>query len=307
MANWKFSQMNNLAPVALFVYNRPEHTISTIESLKKNELAYLTDLFIFSDGSANQKETNNVKLVREIISKVDGFKSVVLIEREKNLGLANSIIDGVTFLISKYRKLIVFEDDILSSINSLKYFNDALSRYEFDEKVMHVSGYMYPIKSNNLPETFFFRAPSSWGWATWDRAWKNFNPEIDEVLKKFNSEMIYQFSIDGSMNFWKQMIEFQTGKNNSWAIRWYASMFLKNGLSINPSKSLIKNIGNDGSGVHSGKSTIFDVDLEEININYFPNVIEENKIAYNLLQQYFKNRKGNIIQRLIRYIEQVFN
>ncbi len=294
----------SLAPIALFVYNRPDHTRRTISFLQKNLLAEESRIFIFSDAAKSEDQQEKVNQVREFIKRVNGFKSVEIIERQKNMGLAGSIIDGVTTLVNRYGKVIVFEDDLISSRYTLKYFYDALKRYQAEERVMHIGAYMYPLKRKDLPQTFFYRAASSWGWATWDRAWKHFEPDIDILISRFDAGSRRGFSIDGTMNFWKQVREFKRGKNNSWAIRWYASIFLRNGLTLNPSSSLVNNIGHDGSGVHSGKNKIYDVDISDREITQFPDTIVEHADAYLAIKEFLKHRKGNLVQRLIRYINQ---
>ena len=301
--------MQNLAPIALFVYNRPEHTRRTLKFLQQNLLADESRLFIFSDAAATPADEANVKEVRELIKTVSGFRKVEVVERSTNFGLAASIIDGVSRLVKQYRQVIVFEDDLISSPYTLQYFNDALRQYENDQQVMHIGAYMYPLKPGAddkacLPETFFYRAATSWGWATWERAWDHFEPDIDKLISQFNSKKIRDFSIDGTMNFWKQMREFKAGKNNSWAIRWYASIFLKGGLTLNPAESLINNIGHDGSGVHSGVNDIYNVVVNHKPITYFPENIEENKEAYHCIRAFLKNRKGNLWLRIKRYINQ---
>lgn len=293
---------NRLAPIAFFVYNRPFHTRQTIACLQRNQLANESDLYIFSDAAKPGSE-ERVQEVRNFIKSISGFKSVTVIEREKNYGLANSIITGVTDLTAKYGKVIVFEDDLLSSPYTLRYFNDALERYANEEKVMHISAYMYPLaKPEELEETFFYRVAHSWGWATWKRAWDKFNPDINTLESQFDQQKIAAFSIDGTMNFWKQVDEFKKGKNNSWAIRWYASMFLNGGLSLNPSKSLINNIGHDGSGIHSNIEHMYDVTINSNQISYFPEVIEENPQAYEKVKGFLSKRKGNIFKRIVRYM-----
>lgn len=296
--------MQNFAPIALFVYNRPEHTRRTLKFLKQNLLAEESRLFIFSDGPANESQQSQVAEVRRIIRAADGFKSVEIIERKTNLGLANSIIDGVSMLCTKYGKVIVFEDDLISSPYTLQYFNDALNRYQDEEKVMHIGAYMYPIKSEDLPQTFFYRAASSWGWATWDRAWKKFEPDIDKLISQFDSVKRHQFSIESTMNFWKQIKEFKSGRNNSWAIRWYASIFLNQGLTLNPACSLVHNIGIDGTGIHSGKNNIYDVQISQERITEFPAIIEENQEAYLAIKDFLKHRKGTLLQRIIRFVRE---
>jgi hypothetical protein len=299
--------MQNLAPIALFVYNRPQHTQRTLKFLQQNELAEESRLFIFSDGAKGLQDEEKVAEVRSIIKKIDGFKSVRIFEKKENSGLANSVIDGVTKLINDYGQVIVFEDDLVSSPHTLTYFNDALERYRNEEKIMHIGAYMYPLPTKNLPQSFFFRAATSWGWATWERAWKNFEPNIDTLISQFDHKKRAAFSIDNTMNFWKQMQEFKKGKNNSWAIRWYASIFLKGGLTLNPSQSLVNNIGHDGTGVHSGINDIYNVVINPKPITQFPSIIQEDKTAYEVIKTFLANRKGSIVKRIKRFMNEKFN
>lgn len=293
--------MQDLAPIALFVYNRPQHTLQTLEYLKQNELADKSRLYIFSDGAKTPQDEAKVAEVREIIRKTEGFLSVEIIERAENVGLANSIIAGVSKLVSEYGQVIVYEDDLISSPQTLSYFNRALDHYRETERVMHIGSYMFPIQSQKLPETFFFRAATSWGWATWERAWKHFEPDIDTLINQFDEKKKADFAIDNTMNYWKQIQEFKSGKNNSWAIRWYASIFLMNGLTLNPSQSLVRNIGHDGTGVHSGVNNIYEVAINQQPVTYFPDILEENRQAYEALRTFFANRKGSLWARMKRF------
>ncbi len=297
--------MQNLAPIALFVYNRPEHTRRTISYLQKNLLADESRLFIFSDAPKTDDDKTKVEQVRNFIKDVSGFKSVKIIERKENLGLANSIISGVTQLVAEYGKIIVFEDDLLSSPHTLEYFNEGLNTYAKEEKVMHIGAYMYELADKKLPEAFFWRAATSWGWATWGRAWNHFEDDVDVLLNQFDKQKTDQFSINGTMNFWKQLTGFKAGKNNSWAIRWYASIFLKGGLTLNPSTSLIQNIGNDGSGTHSNKEDMYQVRIGRAAIKQFPTEIKENPQAYAAIKNFLKNRKGTLLQRGVRFVAQL--
>ncbi|WP_316790737.1 glycosyltransferase [Pedobacter frigoris] len=296
--------MQNFAPIALFVYNRPKHTERTIKFLMQNELASESRLFIFSDGPKSDQDLDAVLEVRELIKKTEGFKSVEIIESKENKGLANSIITGVNRLVIAYKQVIVFEDDLITSPYTLTYFNDALNRYRNEEKIMHIGAYMYNLKDATLPETFFYRAASSWGWATWERAWDHFEPDIYKLEAQFDKQKIAEFSIEHTMNFWKQVQEFKRGKNNSWAIRWYASIFLKKGLTLNPAQSLVNNIGHDGTGVHSGINDIYNVIINPKPITSFPEEIKENMEAYKAIKHFLAHRKGSIWQRLKRYVNE---
>ena len=163
----------SLAPITLFTYNRPWHTRQTVESLQKNILAEQSEVFIFSDGPKNEEDKKKVEEVRNYIRMINGFKKVTLRERRKNLGLANSVIAGVTEIISKYGKTIVLEDDLFISPYFLQFMNDGLNYYKTEKKVASIHGYVFPVK-RKLPETFFLKHSGSLGWATWKNRWDLF-------------------------------------------------------------------------------------------------------------------------------------
>jgi glycosyltransferase involved in cell wall biosynthesis len=290
------------APIALFVYNRPQHLERTIRCLKNNELARESDLFVFSDGPKTIKDEAKINEVRSIIHSITGFGNLKIVEQEKNIGLANSVITGVTRLTEKFGKVIVMEDDLESSPYMLRYFNEALDKYQNEEQVMHIGAYMYPINPDGLPESFFFRMATSWGWATWARAWKHFEPDIEKLFRQFDEDKITAFSVDRSENFWKQVNELRTGKINSWAIRWYASLFLAGGLALHPGVSMTNNIGNDASGRHSESTNMYDVKVSDKKITEFPEIIQENEDAYNRIKHFYRTRKGSWFNRVVRYI-----
>jgi hypothetical protein len=297
--------MQQFAPIALFVYNRPVHTERTLTFLKKNTLAAESRLFIFSDGPKSANDEEKVAEVRELIKNIDGFHSVEIILRKENLGLAENIISGVSRLVKDYGTVIVLEDDLVTSPYTLQYFNEALSKYKNTPEVMHIGAYMYPLGKQHLPETFFYRAATSWGWATWERAWDLFEPDIDKLMSQFDKKKKWDFSIEGTMNFWKQMRQFKQGKNNSWAIRWYASIFLHGGLTLNPAHSLVNNIGHDGTGVHSGINEIYNVVIHPEPVSFFPSETNEHTDAYRAIKEFLEQRKGSLWQRIKRYANQV--
>lgn len=296
------------APIILFVYNRPDHTLQTLQALEKNTLAASSELFIYSDAPKNQQSKVAVEQVREIIKSDWKFKKVHLILRDTNCGLAANVIDGVSTIVKKYGRIIVLEDDLTTSPFALTYFNDALERYQHEDRVMQISGYGYPLKDLALlPETFFFRVANSWGWATWDRAWNHFNADINSLTDDFTPEQIHQFSIEGKENFWKQVQEFKSGKINSWAIRWYASVFKNNGLVLYPRNSLTQNIGNDGSGTHTAAESTYQVVLATEKITQFPEDIREHAQAYEAIKYFYAHRKGSLLNRAIRFAKKKFN
>jgi hypothetical protein len=240
----------DLAPIALFAYKRPGHMRQTVEALLENELASQSDLHIFSDGPRSPEEAPHVEAVRRYAQTVRGFRSITLTTRSHNAGLSTSIIEGVTQIVRQYGRVIVVEDDIVTSPFFLAYMNDALTLYEREHDVISIHGYVYPHRAL-LPETFFMRGADCWGWATWQRGWSLFNPNAEELLAELNGKRL-----GGEFNFkyhrYTAMLKAQArGWIDSWAIRWYASAFLLGKLTLYPGTSLVRNIGVDGSGTHS--------------------------------------------------------
>lgn len=296
--------MQNLAPIIIVVYNRPQHTRKMLEALENATLASQSNIYIFSDGAKDAANINLVNQVRAILREPRNFNNINITERSKNIGLANNIITGIQSVLQAHGKAIILEDDLIISKHGLEYFNDALTAYQPDEKVMAISGYMYPIKDKSaLDEGFFFRVPNTWGWATWDRAWKHFETDITKSTKDFSKDDIRRFSIDYSEDFWKQVKQIKAGKINSWAIHWYLSVFNQNGLVLYPRESMIQNIGTEGSSTHSDEDIIYDSELASKPISTFPNKIEEHKVAYNKIQFFYKHRKGTLFSRILRYIK----
>lgn len=238
------------APIALFVYNRLKHTQLTAQALQQNDFAERSDLFIFADGPKSDKVRNQVNEVRAYLKTITGFKSVTITEREKNFGLANSIISGVTHLVEKFGKVIVLEDDLVTSLYFLKYMNDALELYANEERVVSVHGYVYPTKAT-LPETFFLRGADCWGWATWDRGWKLFDFDARKLLAQMRERHgEREFDFDGTYPYIKMLKKQAAAAIDSWAICWYASAFLKNKLTLYPGRSLVNHIGVGETATH---------------------------------------------------------
>ena len=246
------------SPVVLFVYDRPDHVRATIASLVANKQAADTDLIVYSDAAASLENQGRVAIVRAYLKTISGFRTVTIHERSKNYGLAKSIIAGVSEVLEANDRVVVLEDDLVTSPHFLSYMNSALTKYEYDERVASVHAYLPPF-SARMPETFFMRGADCWGWGTWRRGWQLFNPDgqylYDQLKKKRLSKL---FDINNSVANTRMLLSQVQGKNNSWAIRWHASVFLENKLTLYPSRSLVNNIGNDGTGTHCSATSSHD-------------------------------------------------
>ncbi|MDR1742816.1 MAG: glycosyltransferase [Dysgonamonadaceae bacterium] len=275
----------SLAPIILFVYNRPSHTRLTIEALLNNRLASESDLWVFADGSKGEKDRKGVNEVRKTVRAIDGFKSIQIIENESNVGLANNIIKGVTQVVNERGKVIVVEDDLITSPYFLTFMNKGLDFFANEEKVGHIQGYSYPVPQ--FPEAFLTKWIGSWGWATWKRAWQYFNPDgqalMDELKRR---KLTRNFDFDGKYPY-TQMLQRQIdGANNSWAIRWFASAYLQGMLSLNAGRSLVRNIGFDNSGVHCNDDNIYNTTLYGKEVCIDITRIEEDLTARKLIKKF---------------------
>lgn len=288
------------APVVLFVYNRPDHTRRTVEALKKNAQVQESDLIVYSDAPRSENQEAAVAEVRLYLRQITGFRTVTIVEREENLGLARSIIDGVTAVVKKYGRIIVLEDDLVTSPHFLSYMNEALEKYATVDRVVSIHGYVYPVE-RPLPVTFFLPGADCWGWATWQRGWDCFSGDGKFLLAELKRRKLARmFDYNGAYPL-SRMLEDQTkGKNSSWAIRWHASAFLADKLTLYPGTSLVHNIGNDNSGTHCVASAEMDTRLSETPISLGNIDIEPSQLARQVFEDFFRKGKAGLLRRLAR-------
>ena len=250
-----------LSPILVYAYNRPDHLKRCIQSLQANDLATDSDLYIFSDAARDEQDSDAVSQVRQYLHTITGFKSITITERPVNWGLARSIIDGVSSTLKTSDRVIVVEDDLIVAPHFLRFMNEALELYKDEERVGHIQACDF-THDLSLPDTFLIKFTGSWGWATWSRAWKHFNPNGQQLLNELESRhLTQQFDFNGRYGFTRMLRRQIQGKNNSWAIRWNASLFLADILSLNVGRSLVQNEGFDGSGTNCGSGNLYQSDL----------------------------------------------
>ena len=295
------------APILLFTYNRLNHTQHCIESLQQNLLAQDSELFIYSDAAKTKEQEDEVQAVRSYLHTIQGFKQITIIEREENWGLARNIIDGVTTRVNAYGKVIVLEDDLIVAPHFLEFMNDALEVYKDEPQVGHIQACDF-TKNPSLPDTFLIKWTGSWGWATWDRAWKHFNPDGKALLAELESKKLtYTFDFNGKYGFTRMLRRQIEGKNNSWAIRWNASLFLKDMLSLNVGRSLVQNKGFDGSGTHCGGGNLYSSQLwmHPLPVEKITPICE-NEAARAAFARYYHRTNGfwaKVIRRIKRTLK----
>lgn len=294
------------SPIVIFVYNRPDHTARTVEALKQNLLAGQSELFIFSDAPKTESDQSKVAEVRSYLKEITGFKSISIFESDSNRGLSKSIISGVNFVFEKYDRIIVLEDDMVTSPHFLEYMNNALTLYEDDPAVGCIHGWNYLLNSEDIEDsTFFLPGADCWGWATWKNSWKLFEPDGSKLLNQLQKNNLeYSFNRRNTMPYVQMLKDQIAGINDSWAIRWHASLFLNNKFCLHPVNSLVRNIGMDGSGTHCDAVEIPQNIGERIFLRKLP-VIESEWFysAYNAIQGKTQHFKKPIWRRLLQYLK----
>lgn len=254
------------APVALFAFRRPDHLRATLTSLAAAHGAKATDLHVFCDGSRGPADDADVGAVRDIARNAVGFRSVSVHASPENRGLAASVIAGVTQVLQEHETVIVLEDDMLVAPEFLDYLAEGLQLYADEPTVASVHAFCV-VADEPMPQTFFLRGADCWGWATWRRGWAAFDPDGAALLARLDeSGEARTFDYDGAYPYRQMLVDQVAGRVDSWAIRWYASAFLAGMLTLYPGRSLLQNIGQDGSGTHRGNSAAHQVPAGSIRL-----------------------------------------
>ena len=285
----------DIAPIIVFSYNRPDHLRRTLEALSQNDLASESVLYIYCDGAkdnASKEQRIRVDKNREIAHNVRGFKDVHVVERGHNVGLKDNIVGAVTEIVNQFGRVVTLEDDVVSSIGFLKYMNDALELYADEDRVMHVSAYMYPHKCR-LPESFFYPVPyPGGGWATWKRAWDCYNDNSQELYDYWKDNWS-KFDVFGGDYLSKQLKMNVDGTLNTWFIKWYAVVNQKEALTLYPGSSLTNNIGFDEMATNCYSTNKFDViPVDYVKVEQSPLVVNKkaSRVIYDFYQGHWYNR-----------------
>ena len=287
-----------LSPVALFVYRRPVHLRRTLEKLRANPEASQTELFVFCDNARDASAADGVDAVRTLVQGDLGFAATHIFLRDSNYGLARNITEGVSQVLGIRETVIVVEDDISVSPFFLRFMNDALDCYKNNPIVGSISGYCYPVR-DPVPETYFIRGADCWGWATWRDRWSAYNPDGSALLRELKARNLRDvFDFDGAMGFAQMLEEQIAGLNDSWAVRWHASCFLRGMLILYPGRALAHNIGQDGTGTHSrAQDDALHVALSSSPVTVGGIAVEENALAREAICRFFRKSPRSLVVR----------
>ena len=299
-----------LAPIVIFAYNRPDHLRRTLEALAKNELASESVLYIFCDGSkegASEEMREKVEATRALAKAVMGFKELHVVERPRNIGLKENIVGAVTEVVNRYGSIITLEDDVVTSIGFLRFMNDALETYKDEEKVMHISAYMYPHKGR-LPESFFFPVPyPGGGWATWARAWKYYDDDTESVYNQWKDRW-EEFDVLGGDYLSKQLKANYNGTMKTWFVKWHAVLLSRKAVTLYPHQSLTNNIGFDDEATNCYATNRFDVLDLASHVDVMKNPVIVNRKASRIIYDFYqghwynKRRRTALMKKMVRVL-----
>jgi hypothetical protein len=296
------------SPIAIFCYRRADHAQRAISALARCPEFDRSPLIVFFDGPKHAEDESDVLATRRTVRDLLGDRATY-VEAEQNKGLANSIIDGVSQVCDQYGQTIVIEDDLVVDRGFLAFMNAALARFRDDPKVMQISGYMFPVESfRHRTHAVYLPFTTSWGWATWSRAWRLFDPLASGAVKlQSDSALRRRFNLDGAYNY-ARMLELQlSGQIDSWAIRWNWTVFSAGGLVVYPPQTLVENMGFDGSGTHGFRSVSGVMPILECDTKIaFPDAVEVSDIEYHQVKHAVRLQFGGPIGEILRDLRYLF-
>lgn len=300
-------------PIALFTYNRPEHTRRALTSLSRCTRLEECDLYIYCDSPRRPEHSAAVHASRSVVRDWAARRDARVIERSHNLGLARSVVTGVTELCTRYGRVIVLEDDLIVSPDFLDYMLQALERYRDESRVYQVSGFLFAPGCPSQPDAFFLPLTTTWGWATWDRAWRVFDWHVEDACKRLaNPAFRWRFDLDGSYPYSRMLEQQLKGQIDSWGILWWYTVFNLGGLVLYPRQSLVRNLGVDHSGTHDGGRGMTGhgpQDVAHVRLSkplVFPPQVEADERAFDRVKVFLKvSQKRTAYVRVVSLIQRV--
>jgi hypothetical protein len=292
------------APVMITTYTRKEHLQRTLDALRKNELAEATTVYVYVDGPRPGDE-QKVSAVRQYLDTVSGFGALHVVARKRNMGAHENAKAANYEVLDRYGKMIRMEDDIVTAPGYLKFMNQALDKYENDKKVFSISAYCPPIQipADYPYDVYFIRRFSGWGCGIWRDRLDNIYQEItQEEYARFasNRKLVRDFEYSGGKDMLLMLKGVASGKLEAGDVTAMYSQFVNDQYTLYPTRSLVQNIGMDGTGVHCDVTNYFDVDLSGKASFEFPaQVVVDDRIV-EASRAYWDRRYKDIQVGLLR-------
>jgi hypothetical protein len=264
-------------PVALFTYNRPEHTCNMLASLAACVRLDECEIFIYSDAPRLPEYAQKVAEVRALVREWGGGRGAHIIEHDENLGLSHSIVAGANDMCAEYGRVIVLEDDLILHPAFINFMLQSLDRYAGEERLAQIAGFTFPIKTSLKPDAFFLPLTTSWGWATWERSWKSFSWDLQDAIETLSADpaLRYRFDLNGAYPYYEMLLKTMDGALDSWAVRWYWYNFVQDKLTLYPRQSLVWQNGFDKYATHTrlGRSKLQNPIDDFMNVAWDQNLV----------------------------------
>lgn len=294
------------APVVLFAFKRPLELQATLRALRANHLAPESDLYIFVDAPkpARADDWPKVREVHQLLDDLSGFRSIYRDYAETNIGCADSIIRGVSFVLERHPTAIVVEDDLITAPNFLDYMNQCLRHYATRREVYSVSGYTFPFQrpAGYAADAYFVPRHSPWGWATWADRWNAVDWELPDYPMFEQDSRQKKAFMEGGSDLVGMLRRQMEGHSDAWDIRFCYNRFKANALTVYPTVSKVENIGFGKEATHTdiynryktqldtGTQRVFDLpDVVQITGHYHRETLRRYSVPtriYNKLKTY---------------------
>lgn len=309
--------MNSKTPIAVFAYNRPRHLHQLLDSLLQCRRLDECQVHIFCDGAKKPGHEPNVFGARQVVDEFAPRLNAVVSKSEQNIGCAKSIVLGVYELCEKYGRVIVLEDDLILHPFFLDFMLQSLDRYADDKRVAQIAGFKFPIRLPNKLDAFFLPLTTSWGWATWQRAWKLYSWDLEVALQRLDADaqLRTKFDLDGAYSYTDMLRLTAEGKLDAWDIRWYWHTFSAGMLTLYPRISLVWQNGFDETATHTkaawpGLQANFSDFLQEkwqMPV-VFPEAIGTNDVAFGKLKNFLRPKPSyGLVGRFKKRIKHFIN
>jgi hypothetical protein len=294
-------------PILFIVFNRPEHTRKVFERIKEVKPKFL---FVVADGprADHAEDAEKCEQVRRyIVESVSWPCELKTLFRDENFGCGRGPAEAISWFFSNIEEGIVLEDDCLPDVTFFTFCQELLRRYRNDDRIMHISGTNFQDDRIVLPDSYYFsQYPHIWGWASWRRAWKNYQYRITDSADEIRLTLKRRLKSKEENRLWEDVMikSFSAGKKDVWDYQWCYLFWKNNGISILPSRTLVKNIG---LGIDSTHTSSFSSGYEQNTVAPIHNLIhpahvKENRLAdqytfrrYFSRKTSFKNRLRNIV------------
>ncbi len=239
------------SPVAFFVYRRPEQTRRVFKAIAA---ARPPHLLVVADGPRSEDERAACLAARAVLDEVDWPCRVERHFADTNLGCRRRVSSGLDWVFSRVEEAIILEDDCLPHPDFFPFCETLLARYRDDPRILHIAG-TDPNPGPPRGEASYYgsRYPSIWGWATWRRAWRGYDVNLDAwpALKAAQGHLAWFDAPEEAAHFGAVWDEIRNGTLDTWDAQWLFHCRRSGGLALVPNGNMVTNIGFQDDATHT--------------------------------------------------------